>query len=121
MRFLGLFWPSPIIELTAQNFGDVIRNNRLVLVYFHKPSCRFCKKFEPEFAKVAQTLQVKAPDVKVAKLNGLTETTIATEQGIERYPTVKLFKKTVGIRYEGPQEALKLINWLDQRIFYNET
>src|SRR5215213_4830182 len=81
----------PTVELTKDNFEEIVTKNDLVVVDFWAPWCGPCKGFAPVF----ETASEKHPDVVFAKVNTDVEQEIASEFGIRSIPTIMLFRENV--------------------------
>ncbi len=96
------------VELTKDNFEDVVTKNDLVVVDFWAPWCGPCKGFAPVFEAASE----KHPDVVFAKVNTDVEQEIAGEFGIRSIPTIMLFRENVVLFSQAgalPGEALESI------------
>lgn len=102
-----------VLELTVTNFHSTISSNPFVMVEFYAPWCPRCRKFAPKYAKAAQELFRKNSNIKLAKLDGTREKQLAYQQGIQRFPTLRLFRfSDIPLDYDGEREQTPLINWL---------
>ena len=86
-----------IVHPTAENFGALIRDNKLVLVDFFATWCGPCKMIAPFIEEVAEEYEGKAV---VAKIDVDEAQEIAAEYGISSIPTVILFKDGAPIHTE---------------------
>lgn len=86
-----------IVHPTAENFGALIRDNKLVLVDFFATWCGPCKMIAPFIEEVAEEYEGKAV---VAKIDVDEAQEIAAEYGISSIPTVTLFKDGAPIHTE---------------------
>jgi thioredoxin 1 len=80
-----------VIELTKENFEQVVTGNPTVIVDYWAPWCGPCRAFAPTFEKVAE----KNPDVVFAKVNTEDEPEIAAHFQIRSIPTLMIFRESV--------------------------
>ena len=80
-----------VVELTKDNFEQVVTGNPTVVVDYWAPSCGPCRAFAPTFEKVAE----KNPDVVFAKVNTEDEPEIAAHFQIRSIPTLMIFRDSV--------------------------
>ena len=79
------------IELTKDNFEDVINNNDMVIIDFWAEWCGPCKMFGPVFEKVSED----HPDVVFAKVNTELEQELAGWFQIRSIPTLMVFRENI--------------------------
>ena len=80
-----------VVELTKDNFEQVITTNPMVIVDYWAPWCGPCRGFAPVFEAVAEA----NPDVVFAKVNTDDEQEIAQHFQIRSIPTLMVFKEQV--------------------------
>jgi thioredoxin 1 len=80
-----------VIELTKENFEQVVTGNPTVLVDYWAPWCGPCRSFAPIFERVAD----KHPDLVFAKVDTEAEPEIAAHFQIRSIPTLMIFKESV--------------------------
>ena len=80
-----------VVELTKDNFEEVITSNSTVIVDYWAPWCGPCRGFAPVFEKVAEA----NPDVVFAKVNTDEEQEIAAHFQIRSIPTLMVFREQV--------------------------
>ncbi len=84
------------IELTKENFTDIIESNDIVLVDFWASWCEPCKMFEPIFEKASD----KHTDVAFGKVDTEAQPEIAGAFGIKAIPTFMVFRDQIGLLSE---------------------
>ena len=79
------------VELTKENFEEVITNNDIVVVDYWADWCGPCKSFGPIFEKVSEDF----PDAVFAKVDTQNEQEIASFFQIRSIPTLMIFREKV--------------------------
>ncbi|MBU0500185.1 MAG: thioredoxin [Gammaproteobacteria bacterium] len=85
-----------VVELTEENFEQIIQGNDFVIVDFWAPWCGPCRSFAPTYEKISEEF----PDIVFAKLNTEDEQSIAAHFNIRSIPTLMLFRERVIIYAE---------------------
>lgn len=80
-----------VVELTKENFEQVVTSNPTVVVDYWAPWCGPCRGFAPVFEKVSEM----HPDVVFAKVNTDEEQEIAAHFQIRSIPTLMVFRDQV--------------------------
>ena len=97
-----------VVELTQENFEQVVTGNPTVIVDYWAPWCGPCRGFAPVFERVAE----KNPDIVFAKVNTEDEPEIAAHFQIRSIPTLMIFKESVIIFAQPgalPESALEQV------------
>ena len=81
----------PTIQLTSENFKDVINNNDIVIVDFWAEWCGPCKSFGPTFEAASD----KYPEIAFAKVNTEEERELAGGFNIRSIPTLMVFREQI--------------------------
>ena len=81
----------PVMELTKENFEQVITSNPTVIVDYWAPWCGPCRGFAPVFERVAEA----NPDVVFAKVNTDEQQEIAAHFQIRSIPTLMVFREQI--------------------------
>ena len=80
-----------VVELTKENFEQVVTSNPTVIVDYWAPWCGPCRGFAPVFEKVSEA----HPDVVFAKVNTDEEQEIAAHFQIRSIPTLMVFREQI--------------------------
>lgn len=75
---------SDVIDLTAENFDEVVKPEDLMLVEFFAPWCGHCKSLAPHYEEAATVLQKS--NVKLAKVDCVDQAELCQANGISGYP-----------------------------------
>ena len=78
------------LEITAQNFEDIVKNNKIVVVDFWAPWCGPCRMIAPIIEELAE--EYKDKGVAVGKINTDEQQELAMQFGIRSIPTVIFIK-----------------------------
>ncbi|KAK7261363.1 hypothetical protein RIF29_27672 [Crotalaria pallida] len=102
-----------VVVLNATNFGDVVKNNRFVLVEFYAPWCGHCQALAPEYASAATEL--KGENVILAKVDATEENELAQEYDIQGFPTLYFFVDGVHKPYNGQRTKDAIVSWIKKK------
>ncbi|MGZ5032881.1 MAG: thioredoxin [Usitatibacter sp.] len=97
-----------VVELTKENFEQVVTSNPTVVVDYWAPWCGPCRGFAPVFEKVAAA----NPEVVFAKVNTDDEQEIAQHFQIRSIPTLMVFREQIIVFSQPgalPQGALEQV------------
>lgn len=81
------------VELTKDNFDEVVTGNDMVILDFWAPWCGPCRGFAPVFEAASE----KYPDIVFGKINSDDEQELAGQFGIRSIPTLMIFREQIGI------------------------
>jgi len=102
---------SAVIELTDADFKTTVAQSDVILVEFYASWCGHCKHFAPEYERAAGLLKGRVP---VARIDGAENPAASEAEGIEGFPTVKLFVHGRSIPYNGPRTAEDLVRFVEK-------
>lgn len=83
------------VNINKEQFQNLIREDKPVLVDFWAPWCGYCRRIGPAYEKVAEQY---GEDIVIAKVNIDEEPSLAQQEQIEVIPTLVLYHegKAVG-------------------------
>ena len=96
------------VDLTKENFEQVVTGNDLVIVDFWAPWCAPCRAFAPTFEQASE----QHADVVFAKVNTEAEQEVAGAFNIRSIPTLMVFREKVILYAEAgslPAAALEQV------------
>ncbi|CAF0938633.1 unnamed protein product [Rotaria sordida] len=94
-----------IIQLTSHNISQYVQDH-VTFIRFYSNWCPYSKKFEPTWKRFAEVK--KNTDLHVAEIDCSEDALICSDHDIFGYPTMKLFMRGSGARYEGPRNIESL-------------
>ena len=75
-------------ELTSDEYDDVVRDNRFVVVKYWAAWCPPCRAFTPIFEKVS----AERPDIVFASVDVDRETIVSARNNVASIPTVIMYR-----------------------------
>lgn len=79
------------VEVTQENFNQVVNGNNMVIVDFWAPWCGPCRSFAPAYEAASD----KHPDVVFAKVNTEEQQALAGYFQIRSIPTLMVFRDKI--------------------------
>ncbi|XP_073056248.1 protein disulfide isomerase-like 1-4 [Primulina eburnea] len=107
------FDEKDVFVLTDGNFTDFVEENKYVMVEFYAPWCGHCKAMAPEYAAAATEL--KAVDVKLAKVDATLENELAEKYEVQGFPTVYFFVDGEHKTYSGQRSKEAIVTWIKKK------
>ncbi|KAL0113883.1 hypothetical protein PUN28_011311 [Cardiocondyla obscurior] len=98
---------------THDNFStEVGKRNHFVM--FYAPWCGHCQRLGPTWEQLAEISNESDNDIRIAKVDCTTESTLCSEQDVTGYPTLKFYKvgETKGIKFRGTRDLPTLTSFI---------
>lgn len=99
--------------LTNDTFSGFVNKHSHVFVKFYAPWCGHCKSMVPAYSALAK--RFKEAGVPVVKVDATVESDIASEYGIEGFPTLKLFVNGEPVDYSGERTEEAMYNFVSKK------
>jgi len=107
-------------SLTSTNFQSIVANSELVFINFYAPWCRFSNMLEPIWNEFADKInkEFDARKVIVAKVDADVEKLIASQNGISKFPTLKMYRfgTMVKTEYRGKRDVASFEKFLKDEL-----
>mmetsp|Transcript_7837 Transcript_7837/g.5881 ORF Transcript_7837/g.5881 Transcript_7837/m.5881 type:complete len:375 (+) Transcript_7837:72-1196(+) len=109
-----------VINLSDENFDEVVDGSTNVLVEFYAPWCGHCKNLAPEWKIAGETFQ-DGDDIKIAAVDATVSASLASKYGVQGYPTIKFFPKgsTSPEDYTGGRTSDTIVSWVNSKVGTN--
>ncbi|KAJ3474292.1 hypothetical protein NLI96_g12540 [Meripilus lineatus] len=115
---LGSALASNVIDLTPDNFDEVIGKGKPALVEFFAPWCGHCKNLAPTYEQLADAFSHAKDKVVIAKVDadGVGKP-LGSKYGVSGFPTLKWFGADGGEpeKYEGGRELNDLAGFITKK------
>ncbi|CAL9366388.1 MULTISPECIES: thioredoxin [Streptomyces] len=84
---------SSTVELTKENFDQMVTDNEFVLIDFWAAWCGPCRQFAPVYEKAAE----ENPDLVFGKVDTEAQPELAAAFGIQSIPTLMIVRDQVAV------------------------
>lgn len=93
---------SDAVQLNGANFDAVVGSSELVFINFYAGWCRFSNMLEPIWNNFAKSVSQKynPRQALIAKVDADAEKIIAANNGINKFPTLKIYRYGVLVKKE---------------------
>lgn len=106
------------VQYSADTFPvELAKKDHFVM--FYAPWCGHCQRLAPTWEQLAEMLNgIDEGQVKIAKVDCTTDSTVCTEHDITGYPTLKFFKagKSKGIKFRGTRDLPSLTTFINEQM-----
>jgi len=111
----GLRAEGDVFTLTDENYEETLKKNPVVMVKFYAPWCGHCKSFAPEYEKAAKIAKEQGLKYVLAELDATVHKKSSEKNGIQGFPTVKLFLNEKPIDYNGDRTSEAVLAFINKK------
>jgi len=107
---------ADVVELTPDNFDEVVNGDKHVLVKFFAPWCGHCKAMAEDYISASNAF-TKYSEVVIAEVNADAHKSLGGRFGVSGFPTLKWFPKgfTEAEEYSGGRGLDDIITFVNSK------
>lgn len=112
---------SHTLQYTNENFSaEIKKKNHFVM--FYAPWCGHCQRLGPTWEQLAKHHEEDS-NVRIAKVDCTTESTLCSEQDVTGYPTLKFYKvgEAKSIKFRGTRDLASLTLFINDQLTTSPT
>ncbi|KAG5476638.1 hypothetical protein CUR178_03811 [Leishmania enriettii] len=110
-----------IVDISSENYYDVVGNDQFVLLEFYSDGCSFCRDFASVYEELGKYALIR-PELQeklvVGKVDSPSETRIQRRYKIKGYPTVVLVppNRHAGVHFTGKRDFNELLAFVQREM-----
>jgi len=109
-----------VVQLTSDNLDVLLKSNKLIFINFYADWCRFSRMLAPIFSDASDLVgkEFNESDVIFGRVDCDAEQAIAQRYGVNKYPTMKLFRfgNMIKREYRGQRTAESLASYIRDQL-----
>ncbi|KAG8232269.1 hypothetical protein J437_LFUL011756, partial [Ladona fulva] len=106
--FMELSVGSRVLEL-SDRFLEIRKDGQWLVMVFYAPWCAHCKRLEPIWAHVAQSLH--NTNIRVGRVDCTRFTGMASEFGVSGFPTIMFLKGDLKYTFKADRTKEEIVNF----------
>ncbi|GKY96084.1 hypothetical protein MPSEU_000568500 [Mayamaea pseudoterrestris] len=100
-------------ELTPERFQELTTSGKNGMVKFYQPWCGHCTKMKPDWDQLAAEAH---PSVFISDINCSEQEELCSENNVQGYPTIKIYKDGKVEDYKGGRSLSDLQDFVDAEL-----
>lgn len=104
--------PNYLVDANPHNFENHTKSHKCVFNTFFAPWCGHCKKFLPQAKLAASAFQADS-EIMISRMDCEKYHEFCSAQGVNGYPTIKLFKGDEVIPFEGKRSLDNVVDFIN--------
>ncbi|OLL25736.1 Protein disulfide-isomerase, partial [Neolecta irregularis DAH-3] len=104
---------SDVLQMTKATFDDFVKDHELLLAEFYAPWCGHCKMLAHEYEQAATKL--KEQNIPLIKVDCTEEEDLCSEQEVQGYPTLKVFRDAKSAPYQGARKYEAIVSYMTKQ------
>jgi protein disulfide-isomerase-like protein len=107
---------SLVVDLTDKNLNEFLKNNENVLIKFYTHWCGECKRMEPIYHQLAELVNEKDLNVKIARIEVEENPNAGRKFQINLYPTFIFIRNYERVKFEDQNELNDLFSFVKAQL-----
>jgi len=104
-----------VVTYISEDLATTIKTG-VHVVEFYAPWCGYCKQFAPEYEKVATHYLSSGEKIVIAKFDGTTDDYATEKEGIDSFPTLKMYREGVSTVYRGEFNKDSVVQFIQDKL-----
>jgi len=104
---------TKVINLTEENYVNILTTIDPLLVFYHVPNCKPCEELKTVFQSLEKRIDLP---VTLSELDCEVHKNITKKLELEWFPIVSLYKNRTMDVYKGERDTESLYSWINKKL-----
>ena len=105
---------TKVVELTPENFDEVVKKEKPAFVGFFAPWCGHCKAMKEDWEKLAGLYDDE--DIVIGSVDADRYNELGTKYEVSGFPTIKLFKGDEIVDYKEARKLESFVEFVNEQV-----